>query len=459
MVHNCMLSGTVNFIRDTLNNLGSTLIWDSEDVMNNLFELCQRNNVTTENEILEILSNIHNVNSIKEIDNTYHNLLTCYISNNDTPSINVIEELIQLGIDLKYITNGQRNADAIMYYTLKHKTRFKIIKLLSHDNLANSYYSIYERHKMHNLITAYLVNNHNPRERVINYFESHCVSLTFICPNEHKINHNALSIGLNNTTVPTTIIKKLASNEVLCNHTLHDVDGFYNILTYYVSKAQIIHLDILEILLAAGCNPIFGNRFDSYKNNALLIYLHRADMICINVIDLLMNKKYSGCVLPNTVIYTDGRVYNILTWYVKYVNDLRIEIIDHLVSKGVNLHFIDNRSNNIAEISVQRENINIELLSYFYKKNIEMTEYCLVYYLKSRIPENYQDCIINYLFEHCKLYYHDNWDYIDTNINNNTTCVVGDVKSILNTYKPDLEATKLMNVTSKNYFKLYCITS
>jgi len=458
-----MLSETVNFIRKKLSSFNNTYIEDSEDVINKLFELCQYDdtNIEKEKEILEILPNIYNINKIKEINDTNHNLLTCYISNNTSPSINVITELIRLGIDLEYVSSGYRNADAIMYYMLKRNTILKITKMLSHDDIANSYYSIYGYYKLHNLITAYLANNRNPKMKVINYFENRCVSLTFICQNKYKLNHNALSISLNNSTVPTAIIKKLASDEILRNHTLWDINGNYNILTYYFNKAHMIHLDVLEILLSCGCKSIYGNRLDDYKNNALLIYLHRADIVCKNVIDRLMESKYIGCIPPNTVIYTKERVYNILTWYVKHIDNLNIEIIDHLVSKGVNLHFIDNRSNNIAEISAQTKNVSVELLMYFYKNNIKISEYCLIYYLKSRPPDDYKECIVNYLFGHCKLYYHESWIHVDldTICIDNMSYVTGSVKNILNTYLPNIEATKLINITTKNYFQLYCSIS
>jgi hypothetical protein len=290
----------------------------------------------------------------------------------------------------------------------------------------------------------------------LEYFKSRDISLTFTSNIKTSVHHNVLSYSLSNPHCSSKIIKELLQNKELKDHVIVHVNGTLdNVLTYYLNNNINIKLSVITVLLEAGCAVVFGNKFNNYKHNALLVYLHNTDKVDKHIIDEFMNLNYLGHVTANVLLYDLDRVYNIITWYVKYSKNPQSDIIEYLINKGVNLNFIDNRSNNISEIYMHHNDIDIKMLIYLNEKKVKMSEYCMVYYLEYHDPTLYQENIVDYLFKIIQVCYHDSWAVVNN----------GYIKRTLLAHLPNSEFAKSMKVDTytyevdKSYFKMLCAIS
>jgi len=314
-----------------------------------------------------------------------------------------------------------------------------------------------------NLLFDYFDHDNNNVIEIIDYLMKSDIKLFHTIIFKNKMIDIILIKYFNNRDIEPEIIKKLIEHKELQNHTIVIHNENYNIMTHYIissikNKIQI-NTNILVLLLMCGYSPfITSNKFNNYRHNALLLYLKKLEFsveTCENafeIINILMNKEYSNFISPETVLYKKGRVYNILTWYLTNVKEPNIKIIDHLLTKGVNIHFIDNRSNNISELYLLfNKQSQLEILKYLYEKKVKFNEYCLCYYFQTINPKDYQEQIVEYLLKICQLCDHNSW----ININD------GEIYKTLSLYFSHLEQVKTIcnNDVSKNYFKLYCCVS
>lgn len=418
---------------------------DPPELIQKLFSYCS-DSLQSKQDLFELLDHITNINTIQEISNVMHNLLTCYITYHDDIDFKIIEKMVKRGIDLEYTTHGAYNGAAIMLYLLKPNSNdIDIINLLSYENIHSSYYYI-NTHNLHNLITAYLQYNFKANLQVLTYLMAHGVDLFFTSTFESKSYHNALSAHLVNKEVSLDIIKKLTTYNVLRDHIIIDINSdTYNIVTWYIKSTNNIDNQILMTLLETGCKTQLDQKLMNYKHNALLFYLKNTKEPDINVINILMNKIYEYHVRENTLIYTKERVFNILTWYI-YNKVPSLQILEHLCFNNVNIHFIDNRCNNICELYLQQKDISLNILKYLYSKNVKFTEYCMTYYLQNNKEKERE--IISYLLDVCELVDHTNWELVEG----------GRTRDNLVSLYPDLnKISKLM--PKKSYFQLFCVIS
>lgn len=453
---------------------------DLTNTVQELFEICS-NKSSSDNEIIKLINQINNVNVTKNINGIIHNPLTCYIMFQNNISELVLLKFIEKNINLGYkitITpeiniNDNDNDNALLLYSAETQVihyAYEMFIIKSTNNNSNVIRLLFPPDfplsNRNNLLLNYLTCNNNTTVEIIDYLIESGSDLFYTTTFKNKMIHNALTCHLNNKNIKAQIIKKLVAYEELRNHIIIIHNEIYNIVTYYIistikNKTQI-NSEILTILLNYDyISPfIMTKKLDNYRHNALLLYLKKVELsieTCENafeIINILMSNEHNNFINPGTVLYKNDRVHNILTWYLTNVKEPNIKIMDHLLTKGVNIHFIDNRSNNISELYLLRgcKKINLEILRYLYEKKVKFNEYCLSYYFQNSNPEGYEEQIVEYLLKICELQDHSCWINVDD----------GGLYNTLSLYFPHLEQVQIIgnsDIQSKSYFRLYCYLS
>jgi len=428
-----------------------------------LFDACL-NKLSTDDDIIKLINQMNNVNVTKNINNVIHNPLTCYVLYQDRISHLVLLEFIEKNIDLRYktttITSGTIRNEFSYWVNGMTSYEIYIIKSTNNDlNITLTLLPLGFKPNQNHLLIKYLNYNNNVTIEMINYLIESGENIFNNMFFKNKVMHNALSSYLNNKNIQVEIVKKLVEHKELGNHIITINKEIYNMVTYYIvnliKNKTRIDPDILSILLDNKCcSFIVSSKLDNYKHNALLLYLKKSELSVETlenlhkIIDVLMNNEHIN---PETVLYKNDRVYNILTWYLTNIRNPRIEVIDQLLIKNVNINFIDNRSNNVSELYLlYGKRIKLKILKYLYEKKVKFNEYCLSYYFQNiKNPEDYQEKIVSYLLEICELCDHNCWINVDD----------GGLYNTLSLFFPHLEQVQIIgnnDMSNKSYFRLYC---
>jgi len=309
----------VNEIFDCLNNLNN----DTQNTKKILSLLSKINNINMTKTVNDITHNLltcyimYNEPKIKIINNLVNkkinleyftdgqfmcDALMLYFNKPGSNDINIVRSLAHQNICNSYYFNGEGNTihNLISMYLLNNDCpSIEIINFLI-DNGVNAHFRVRESNGdiYNNMIVWYIKTNTIINLNVLKILlESNCAILDEITINDFTSNNyeiNVLLIYLKkfknpNTTVIDLLMDSKYKNYVSFEMVIYDKMRVYNILTWYISQCENISFEMIQYFYS---KCIDFNFIDNRSNNAIELYLQNKDTdIDINILKFLHTKK------------------------------------------------------------------------------------------------------------------------------------------------------------------------